>query len=74
MRIHYRLYDPYAKEPVSDENTQEQIDGDLRVGSIHPKLHPSGVKRWETTQGISIQGAYALKKRSNRLYFKIAKD
>jgi hypothetical protein len=105
--IHYRLYDPYAEEPISDEKKEEQIDGDFRIGSIgltffvqnfyfgilknvlvHTRddqpehmvyvvdsmLHPSDVKKWETTRGISIQGAYAYKKRLNRLYFKISKN
>lgn len=38
LLIHYRLFDPYAEEPIMSENTQEQIDGDFRVGSIHPTL------------------------------------
>jgi len=107
MRINYRLFDPFAEEPISGENTQEQIDGDFRVGSIRPtmivqnfcigvlknvlvhtlpdqpehmvyvqdpKLHCSDIKRWETILGISIQGAYALKNRTNRLYFKMSED
>ena len=107
MRIHYRLYDPFAEEPISDENIEERIDGDFRIGSmgltlfvqnsyfgilknvfvhtrddqpehmvyvVDPMLHPSDVNRWETTRGISVQGAYAYKKRSNRLYFKMSKD
>ena len=37
-----------------------------------PKLHCFDAKRWETIQGISIQGAYSLKNRSNRLYFKMS--
>lgn len=107
MRIHYCLYDPFAEEPLSNENMEEQIDGDFRIGStsmtffvpnsyfgilknvlvhtrddqpehmvyvVDPKLHPSDVKRWETTRGISVQGAYGYKKRSNRLYFKMSKE
>lgn len=106
MRIHYCLYDPFAEEPISDEDTEEQIEGDFRIGSIDltlivqnlyfgilknvlvhtrddqpehmvyvidPMLHPSDVQRWETTRGISVQGAYGYKKRSNRLYFKMSK-
>ncbi len=107
VRIHYCLYDPFAEEPIWSEKTQEQIDGNFRVGSIQttlvvqniyfgvlknvlvhtlpdqprhmvyvvdPKLHRSDPKRWETIQGISIEGAYSLKKESNRLYFKMSRE
>ncbi len=107
LRINYCLYDPFAEEPISDEKTEEQIDGDFRIGSIgmtffvqnsyfgilknvlvhtsddQPEhmvyvvdswLHPSDMSRWETTRGISVQGAYGYKKRSNRLYFKMSKE
>ena len=107
LRIHYCLYDPFAVEPIRSEKTQEQIDGDFRIGSIRttlvvqnlnfgvlrnvlvhtlpdqprhmvyvvdPSLHRSDPKNWETIQGISIEGAYSLKKESNRLYFKMSKE
>ena len=107
LRIHYCLYDPFAEKPVRSERTQEQIDGDFRIGStqttlvvqniyfgvlknvlvhtlpdqprhmvyvVDPNLHRSDPKKWETIQGISIEGAYSLKKESNRLYFKMSRE